>query len=264
MSGAMNGLIDTHAHLNDEAFAPAEIPAVVERAQAAGVGRIIVPGYDLPSSRRAVELAEAFPGLYATVGVHPHQAAEAPPYYLAELRALARGGKVVALGEIGLDYHYAFSPREIQLRAFQEQLELAGELSLPVVIHDREAHADTLRLLVESQPPAGGVLHCYSGSLELAEQLLPLGLRFSFGGAVTFPNARRLLEVVRGLPAEALLLETDSPYLAPVPQRGRRNEPAYLKLVAERVAELRGWTPEELALRTTANARAAFPALAAQ
>lgn len=260
----MSKLIDTHAHLNDEAFAPDEVRAVVERAQAVGVEQIIVPGYDLASSRRAVELAETFPHLYAAIGVHPHQAAEVPPRYLSELRALARGSKVVALGEMGLDYHYTFSPRETQLRVFQEQLELAGELALPVIIHDREAHADTVKLLLQRQPPVGGVLHCYSGSLELAQQLLPLGLRFSFGGAVTFPNARRLLEVVQGLPAESLLLETDSPYLAPVPRRGRRNEPANLNLVAERVAGLRRWTREELALRTTANAKATFPALAIQ
>lgn len=251
-------LIDTHAHLDDEQFA-ADRDSVLARASAAGVSGIINSSYDLASAARAVDLAALYPWIWATCGIHPHDALNVPNDYLDRLMVLLNKPKVVALGEIGLDYYRDLSPREVQSRVFREQLALAREMELPVVIHNRDAHADVLRILTaDGVGPAGGVMHCYSGSWEFAGSFMSLGLYISLAGPVTFANAAKLPEVAQKLPADRILIETDCPYLAPVPYRGRRNEPAYVRLTAERVAFLRGIPVTELADLTTRNARALF------
>ncbi|MGE5508453.1 MAG: TatD family hydrolase [Chitinophagales bacterium] len=255
-AGAEPVLCDTHAHLAYEDFA-ADLEEVLARARTAGVRQILNVGWDLDSSAAVAAAAKPAEGLYAAVGVHPHEAAKAPGDYLDRLAALARLPGVVALGEIGLDYHYDFAPREVQQRLFAEQLALAADLGLPVLVHDREAHADSLAALA----PRGqvrGIMHCYSGSLEMASDFLSLGLLLGIGGPLTFKNARRVLEVVEGVPRTAVVLETDCPYLAPVPFRGKRNEPAYVRQVAEVLAARWGVTLAEAAATTTANARRAL------
>jgi TatD DNase family protein len=250
--------IDTHCHLNDPDF-EADCPDVIAGALEAGVGRMIVAGYDLESSRRAVELAGLYEPVYAAVGIHPHDAKVWGDNIEVELRELLTGRKVVGLGEIGLDYHYNYSSKEEQLRAFREQLQIAKEVDKPVIIHNREAHHDTLQVLTEVKPgSAGGVLHCFAGSGETAIQCLALGFYISFAGPLTFPNADKLRQVAAGIPLDRILVETDSPYLSPHPLRGRRNEPARVGLVGAKLAELRGMTVEEVQNITTVNARRLF------
>lgn len=249
-------LIDTHAHLDHERF-DGEREAVITRALAAGVGLIICVGSDLKSSRESLALARTNAALFAVVGVHPHEAAAAPPDYLDEVRHMLAEPKVVALGEIGLDYHYDFSPRPVQRQVFQAQLELARELGCPVVVHSRKADADTARMLAESGVTRV-VMHCYSGDWLLAERYLEMGYFISLSGVVTFPKSAETREVALRLPLERLMLETDAPYLAPVPRRGRRNEPAYVRHTAEAVASIRGIGLEEITQQTTANAKLFF------
>ena len=249
-------LTDTHAHLDFPQFDD-DREEVIARALAAGVGIIINVGTDLASSRRAVTLAEAYPQIYAAVGVHPHDAKTLTDEALAELGELARHPKVVAIGEIGLDFYRDLSPRNVQREAFERQLALAQELGKPVIIHDREAHAEVMAIL-RRWPGLRGVLHCFSGDLDMAHEAIEMGFYISVAGPVTFKNARRLPEIVRQLPLERLLIETDCPYLAPHPYRGRRNEPAYVRLVAQKVAELKGMSLERVARVTTANARQLF------
>ena len=249
-------LTDTHAHLDFPQFDD-DREEVIARALAAGVGIIINVGADLASSRRAVALAEAHPQIYAAVGVHPHDAKTLTEEVLTELRELARHPQVVAIGEIGLDFYRDLSPRDVQRQAFERQLALARELDKPVIIHDREAHAEVMDTLRRWQG-LRGVLHCFSGSLEMARRAVELGFYISIAGPVTFKNARRLPEIVRQLPLERLLIETDCPYLAPHPHRGERNEPAYVRLVAEAVAEIKGLPLEEVARVTTANTQTLF------
>ncbi|MGC7846491.1 TatD family hydrolase [Desulforudis sp. 1088] len=244
-------LVDTHCHLDDASFA-GDLDEVISRARQAGVAGLVTIGSDMASSRKAVEIAEAYPGIRAAVGVHPHDAARAGKDYLDELRTLAAHPKIVAIGEIGLDYHYDHSPRGIQREVFRAQLLLARELGLPVVVHCREAEEDTLAILKEA--PGPGVMHCFTGNWIWAEAFLGLGCYISISGVVTFAKSADLKDVARRVPAERLLLETDAPYLAPVPRRGRRNEPAFLPYTAAVVAELRRTTAEKLAALTTANA----------
>lgn len=246
-------LFDTHCHLNDGAYRN-DREEVIRRARQQGVGIMLVAGYDLHSSVRAVELASRYQGVYAAVGVHPHDAVTYDSSVEKDLERLLAKEKVVAVGEIGLDYHYNRSPRDSQQEVFRRQLALAAAAKLPVIIHDREAHGDLLRLLRAAGENHWGVLHCYSGSREMLTDFLALGLFISVGGAVTFRNARKLPEVVKAVPTGRLLLETDAPYLTPHPYRGRRNEPAYLVITAGRVAEIRGVSLEELAVSTTENA----------
>lgn len=253
-------LIDSHAHLDFPEF-DEDREEVIARAFSAGVEAIINVGADLSSSRAALSLAQRYGPIYAAVGVHPHEAKTLNQEALAGLRALAESPKVVAIGEIGLDYYRNLSPRDVQLRAFEEQLALASELKKPVIIHDRDAHKDvmdTLSRWMAKGKLAGGVLHCFSGDLGMARKALEWGFYISFAGPVTFTNARRLAEIARELPLDKILIETDCPYLAPHPHRGRRNEPAYLKLVAQAIATLRGESLEEVARRTAANARTLF------
>ena len=251
-------LIDTHCHLDMSAY-EADFEAVLERALAAGVTRIISVGIDLASSRRAIALAEKYEGVYATVGVHPHNVAKLSAADYAELQALCRQAKVVAYGEIGLDYVKNYAPVALQKEHFSRQVNLAKELQLPLVVHDREAHAEIMEILEAAAPfPAGGVMHCFSGDAAFARRVLALGFHISIPGVVTFARAEMLQEAVREIPLSSLVLETDGPFLAPVPQRGRRNEPALLIHIARKVAELKGVSFEEVARQTTINAERLF------
>jgi TatD DNase family protein len=235
-------LVDSHCHLNDPQF-DADRDAVIERALAAGVGTMMV--IDAP------EFAERYPFLYATIGVHPHEAAKATEETFARMRDLASHPKVLAVGEIGLDYHYDFSPRDVQHRVFERQLEIAAEFHKPIVIHTREAWDDTLSHMPTL--PHGGIMHCFTGTVAQAEQALALGFHLGFGGVLTFPKASELRDAARVTPDERLLVETDCPYLAPVPNRGKRNEPAFVVETARRLAEVRGTNLETIAALTTSN-----------
>jgi len=251
-------LIDTHAHLTDNRFAH-DLEDVLSRAKESGVRAIINVGYDLPSSRRSVALAAKREQLFAAVGIHPHEAAKVGEQALVQLRQLALDGNVVALGEMGLDYYYNHSPRNLQQELFRQQIRLAKSLSLPIIVHDRDAHEDVLTILgEEGAETVGGVLHCFSGNRNFAARCLNLGFHISLAGPVTFNNSRDLAAVAGTIPKDKLLLETDAPYLAPVPYRGKRNEPAYLLEVAKKVAALCGITPEELSDCTTENAKKLF------
>lgn len=254
-------LVDSHCHLDDRRFA-GDRPAVIERALAAGVEAILAigSGDGPPDLEAGVRLAEAHPAIYATAGVHPHDAAKVSEQSWRTLEALLRHPRVLALGEIGLDYHYNFSPPEIQRRAFLRQLALARCAGKPVIIHTREAWEDTLALLEEHWAQSGlpAVMHCFSGGPEEARRCLDLGFYLSFAGVVTFPKAERVRQAARSTPPERLLVETDAPYLAPEPVRGKRNEPAFLLHTARRLAALRGETLEALAAATTKNFRRVF------
>ena len=251
-------LIDSHCHLDMDAYQE-DLNAVLLNAAEAGISRIITIGIDLASSKRAVELAAAHPGLYATVGIHPHSAEEVSSQACQQLKSLAAMDRVVGYGEIGLDYAKQYAPVDIQRNGFSRQLELARQLDLPVVIHDREAHDDTLALLREKGPfPAGGVMHCFSGDVSLAEQVLALGFYISIPGIVTFKNATDLQQVVREIPLERMLLETDGPFLAPVPWRGKRNQPGHLLYTAAKVAALRNIPLAEVADQTRRNTEQLF------
>ena len=257
-------LIDSHCHLDAAQFAEEPVASLLARAAAAGVERMVSIGTDLATSRAAVDLADAHAPVYATVGVDPNSAAGYDAAARAELRALAAHPKVLAIGEIGLDYHWMVSPSEHQAAVFIDQLALAATLGLPVVIHCRDAHEDAERILgawAAERHRAGwpterpvGVMHCYSGDLAEALRLHAAGWMISLAGPVTYKNAARNREVAAGLPLEALVLETDAPYLAPAPRRGERNEPAFVRHTAEFVAGLRGLDLAELAAATTANA----------
>ncbi len=239
-------LIDTHAHLD---LLDGDVSEALERARLAGVTGVVTIGIDVRSSRRAVELAHAFPQVRAVVGIHPHDAVDLDPAALRELRRLAEDPEVVGIGETGLDFYRNLSPRSDQERAFRTQLELAPEMSLPVVVHDREAHADTMRILEEYTPFDGRlVMHCFSGDLEMARAVLDMGGYVSVAGPVTFNNARKLQDIVRELPLDKMLVETDCPFLSPHPHRGKPNSPERLVLIAEKVAELKGIDAEDLAL----------------
>lgn len=251
-------LVDTHAHLDIEEF-DGDREDVIKRALGEGVGIIINASFDLASSQRSVALAGRHESIYALVGIHPHDAGDVPGDYLARLGELAGKPGVVAVGEIGLDYYRDLSPRPVQQKIFREQLALARDLDLPVVIHDRDAHGDLLDILKRDGPgKRGGVMHCYSGSWEMAKVCLAMGFFISIAGPVTFPNATKLKDIAARLPLERLLIETDCPYLAPQARRGKRNEPAYVRYVAEEIASLRGVRMEELARAVTANAGVIF------
>jgi TatD DNase family protein len=248
-------LIDSHAHVDFPQF-NRDRQAVVQRAREAGVVAIVNIGTNLTSSRTSVALAERHEFIYATVGIHPHDAESATQDALKELQTLASHPKVVAVGEIGLDYYRDYSPRPVQRQAFRDQLDLASAVGRPVVIHSRDAHAEVLDTL--KHWGGTGVLHTYAAGLELLDEALALGFSIGISGPVTFPSAERLREVVRSVPLDRLLVETDCPYLSPAPHRGKRNEPAYVKLVAKAVAQVRDASLELIASATTKNARRLF------
>jgi len=247
-------LIDTHTHLDSRQYAN-ELEQILQRATAAGVVKMVNIGFNLKSSRFSVELASKQSQIYAAVGYHPHDAKSYTEEIEKELIALLQQPKVVALGEIGLDYNRDFSPREVQRQVFKKQLGLAREYNLPVIVHTRDATEDTMQIL-KREGNSCGIMHCFSGSWETAKEVLRLGLHISVAGPVTFPNARKLHEVASNIPLDYLLLETDCPWLAPQEYRGKRNEPAYVRDIAYMVAALRGLDAETLAEATSTNAEA--------
>ncbi len=250
--------IDSHAHLNDPAFEN-DLEQVINNALEAGIKAILVPGFDLGSSIKAVELAAQHQMLWAAVGVHPHDAKTWDQVTVNHLEQLLVEPKVVAVGEIGLDYHYNYSSKEDQLKAFIEQINIAKQYNKPIVIHNREANHDTFETLAgEKVSKSGGVMHCFSGSREMALEFLQLGLHISFAGPLTFTNALKLREAAKVIPMEKLLVETDSPYLAPHPLRGKRNEPANVKLVGEKLADILEQPSETIMRHTSANAEVLF------
>lgn len=247
-------LIDTHAHLDFSEF-DKDRNEVIAKAWDSGISYIVNIGADLESSKRSVKLAWEYPFIFATVGIHPHDASSLDKSTLMELEQLAINDKVMAIGEIGLDYHYDNSPRDIQKEAFIKQIELAKELSLPIVIHNREADKDILDILKEYYNDGnGGILHCFGSDLEMARECLDLGLYLAFGGVTTFKNSGELPVVLKEVPLDKILLETDSPYLTPVPFRGNRNEPKFVRQVAEKIAEIKEISLIEVAETTTKNA----------
>ena len=247
-------LFDTHAHLDDRAF-DADRETLLAFLPEQGLGLVMNPGCSLASSRNADALSRQYPWIYAAVGSHPDAADEVNDDVLEEYRKLCKlNPKIRAIGEIGLDYHYEDIPRALQLKAFRDQMALAAELALPVIVHERDAHADGMAV-VEEFPTVTGVFHCYSGSLEMAKELVKRGWYIGFTGVLTFKNARKAVEVASQLPLDRLVLETDCPYMAPEPFRGKRNHPGYLYRMAEKLAELRGMTPEEIQAITMENGK---------
>jgi TatD DNase family protein len=245
-------LIDSHAHLDMEDF-DTDRDLVIKRALQGGVTRMVTIGIDLASSRKAIEIAKKYESIYATVGYHPHNAKEADPKDLEKLRTLSSEPKVVAWGEIGLDFFRRHSPPDKQVQAFERQLAIAFELDLPVIIHDRDAHSDLLSILKKRKRLYRGVIHCFSGNYDLAMAFVEMGFCISFPGTVTYKNAVDTQTAASRIPLERLIVETDCPYLTPVPFRGRRNEPLYVRHTAEKIAQLRQMELEKLAEATSAN-----------
>lgn len=250
-----SGIFDTHAHYDDERFND-DRAHVLLSLKDSGVCGVIDCGCDLSSSLKAIELSDKYGFVYAAVGIHPHETAEAGANDFDEIKKLFSKEKVVAVGEIGLDYHYDFSPREVQLTFFERQIILSKELDLPIIVHDREAHEDTMNLLKKYKPK--GVVHCFSGSAEMAKEVLKLGMYIGLGGAVTFKNARKPLEVAAIIPDDRLLLETDCPYMAPVPFRGSRCDSTMIAYTAQKLAEERGCEVQSLIDKCRVNAKELF------
>ncbi|WP_216831185.1 TatD family hydrolase [Alkalihalobacterium elongatum] len=251
-------LFDTHVHLNADQFEE-DRAEVIKRAHQAGVTHMVVVGFDEKTIKGALEIAEEYENIYAAVGWHPVDAIDMTEDHLAWLEELAAHPKVVALGEMGLDYHWDKSPKEIQKEVFRKQIRLAKKVKLPIIIHNREASQDIVDILnEEGAAEVGGIMHCFSGSVEIARACLDMNFHISFGGPVTFKNAKKPKEVAIEVPLDRLLIETDCPYLAPHPYRGKRNEPAYVQLVATQIAELKELTLEQLAEQTMNNAKKLF------
>jgi TatD DNase family protein len=253
-------LVDSHAHIQGKEYA-GEVKAVIDRAREASVEKIVVVGGagDMSSNTDAIALAESFPNVYATVGMHPHDAKDVGESEVNRLRQLAAAPKVIAIGETGLDYYYDHSPREVQRRAFGRFIQMARETELPIVVHERDAARHVAGLLrSEGEGKLRGVIHCFTGNYEVAREYLDLGFYLSFTGIITFRNAEPLREVVRKVPLDRMLVETDSPYLTPVPHRGKRNEPSYVHLVAETMAKIKAISLEEVAEMTTHNVQDLF------
>ncbi len=251
-------LIDSHAHLDGGQFAN-DLNETVERATANGISHILTIGCDLESSAASITVAEQFEQIYAAVGVHPHDATEINDNALQKLKAMLDHPKVVALGEIGLDYYRDRSPRDIQREAFRQQIRLADETGKPIIVHDRDAHAEVIEILhEESAEKTGGVLHCFSGDLEMAKQCLDLGFYLSFTGTITYPKNNAIREIIKAIPIDRMLVETDCPYLSPQKFRGKRNEPAYVRYTAEKMAEIKGLTIADVARVTSRNCHDLF------
>ena len=250
-------LFDSHCHLDDEKF-DEDRAETIARLREGGVEKCVCVGSDLPSSRRCVALAEQYDFIYAAAGVHPHEAKDAPPDYIDQLKGMLSHPWVVALGEIGLDYYYDLSPRDVQKRVLQEQLDLACDADMPVIFHIRDAHGDMFDILRSRSRLPAGVIHCCSASAEMVREYLKMGFYISFAGPITFKNAAGPGSASQAVPLNRLLIETDSPYLAPVPLRGRRNEPANVRYVLEKQAEIHGVPADELAEITFRNACALY------
>ena len=249
-------LFDTHAHYYASAF-DQDRDQVLASLPGEGVGLVLCPGNDLATSRESIRLAEKYPYVYAAAGVHPEDALGLPDDWLDQVEAMAAHPRVKAIGEIGLDYYWKEVPHDLQKEVFRAQMALAEKLNLPVIVHDREAHGDSLAIVKEF-PNVRGVFHCYSGSAEDAKTLIKLGWHLSFTGTITFKNARKAPEVIAAVPLEKLMIETDAPYLTPVPHRGERNDSSYVRFVAEKIAEIKGLTPEEVEQATWENGRRFF------
>ncbi|HDX9590258.1 TPA: TatD family hydrolase [Bacillus pseudomycoides] len=251
-------LFDTHSHLNAEQFKE-DLQEVITRMKEVGVSYTVVVGFDEMTIKKAIELAETYDFIYAAVGWHPVDAIDMTEEHLKWLEELAAHPKVVALGEMGLDYHWDKSPKEVQKEVFRKQIKLARKVNLPIIIHNRDATQDIVDILKEENASeVGGIMHCFSGSVEVAKQCVEMNFLISLGGPVTFKNAKKPKEVAMEIPMEQLLIETDCPYLTPHPFRGKRNEPSYVKLVAEEIAKLKGLSYEEVAVKTTENAKKLF------
>lgn len=251
-------LFDTHAHLNAEQYNE-DLEQVIERAKSEKVEKIVVVGFDRPTITRAMELIEAYDFMYAAIGWHPVDAIDMTDEDLAWIKELSQHEKVVAIGEMGLDYYWDKSPKDVQKEVFRRQIALAKEVNLPIIIHNRDATEDVVTILKEEgAAEVGGIMHCFTGSLEIAKACMEMNFYISFGGPVTFKNAKKPKEVVKDIPSDRLLIETDCPYLTPAPFRGKRNEPSYVKYIAEQIAELREMSFEKLAALTTENAKKVF------
>ncbi len=251
-------LIDSHAHLNDERF-DEDREYLINNLTKNGVELVLIPGYDLESSKISAAMAKKYSTIYAAVGTHPHDAKDMNENTLDIYKALATEDRVVAIGEIGLDYHYDNSPRDVQKKWFREQIRLAKSLDMPYIVHDREAHEDIFNIMKdELYSGARGILHCYSGSVEMAREFIKMGFMISLGGPVTFKNAKTAKRVALEIPLENLLIETDAPYMAPEPNRGKRNEPSYVRYVAEEIARIRNIEYDEVVKRTNANFKKLF------
>jgi TatD DNase family protein len=251
-------LFDTHAHLNAIQYEE-DLEEVIQRAKSEDVTDIVVVGFDRDTIRRAMELTEQYDMIYAAVGWHPVDAIDMTDDDLEWIKELASHPKVVAIGEMGLDYYWDKSPKDIQKEVFRKQIQLAKKVQLPIIIHNRDATEDVVKILQEENASeVGGIMHCFTGSLEVAKQCIDMNFYLSFGGPVTFKNAKKPKEVAKEIPIDRLLIETDCPYLTPHPFRGKRNEPSYVKYVAEQIAELRALSVEEVAKKTSDNAKKLF------
>jgi TatD DNase family protein len=251
-------LFDTHAHLNAIQYEE-DIVEVIQRAKSENVTHIVVVGFDKGTIKRAMELTEQYDMIYAAVGWHPVDAIDMTDEDLKWIKELASHPKVVAIGEMGLDYYWDKSPKEVQKDVFRKQIQLAKEVKLPIIIHNRDATEDVVKILEEENASeVGGIMHCFTGSLEVAKQCMDMNFYISFGGPVTFKNAKKPKEVATEIPMDRLLIETDCPYLTPHPFRGKRNEPSYVKYVAEQIAELKGLSVEEVAKKSSDNAMGLF------
>ena len=251
----MNNIFDSHAHYTDKAFNE-DREIMLGSLKESGVCGIINCGADIESSVSSVDLASKYDYIYAACGIHPEEADKTPENYIDILRDLAKNEKCVAIGEIGLDYYWRQDTKDLQKELFEKQILLSKELDLPIIVHDREAHGDTMEILKKHRPK--GVLHCFSGSPETAAEVLKLGMYIGLGGALTFKNARKSVEVAQMLPLDRLLLETDCPYMAPVPMRGKRNNSGYIPFIAEKVAEIKGIDPQSVLDVTTENTKRLF------
>jgi TatD DNase family protein len=251
-------LVDSHAHLEMKDF-DKDRQATLDRALEGGITHIVTIGTDLSTSRKALELANTYDFVFSSVGYHPHHATDIDQHVLRELEGLVSEPKVVAWGEIGLDFYRRYSPPDMQVEAFKQQLDLAGDLDLPVIIHDREAHAELLEVLKQkTRGKDKGVIHCFSGDYDMAMVLIEMGYHISIPGTVTYKKALQVHEVATKIPLERLLVETDAPFLAPVPHRRKRNEPLFVTYAAQKIAELRNMDFQELALQTSENAKRVF------
>lgn len=251
-------LIDSHAHLDDKRF-DKDRDKIIKNLKNEGIDIVINPGADFASSVKSVKLSEEYECIYAAVGIHPHDVKDMDENTIEFLREFSKKEKVVAIGEIGLDYYYDNSPRDLQKKWFREQIKLAKEVNLPIIVHDRDAHGDVYEIIKEEcDGNLTGVLHCYSGDIELAKQFIEMGFYISFAGPITFKNAKTPKEVAKEIPIEKILIETDSPYLTPDPHRGKRNEPLYVSYVAQMIAQVKGITYNEVEKITSENTKRLF------